>query len=327
MSYQLSRRFRRLRSSENIRRMVRETHVSTDDLVYPLFVDEGIDEPVEIKAMPGVYRYPESMLADKVKETEALGIPAILLFGISHHKDNVGSDSWNEEGLLARMVSIAKKAAPEMVIIADTCFCEYTDHGHCGVMDGHTVDNDLTLDNLKKQAVNAANAGADIIAPSSMMDGQVLAIREGLDEAGFLNTPIMSYSTKFASAFYGPFREAAGCELKGDRKTYQMGFHNAREAIAESMQDEAEGADILMVKPGGPYLDVLKEIRESTLLPLCVYHVSGEYSMLKLAGQNGILDEKRVVMEMMTSFKRAGADMIITYYAPDIAKWLNEGSV
>lgn len=322
MTYDLQRRFRRLRKTENIRKLVRETSLSVNDLIYPLFVDEGIDEPLEIKAMPGVYRWPESMLADKVKEAEEAGLTSVLLFGVSHHKDSEGTDSWNEKGLLARMTSIAKKAAPDMNIIIDTCFCEYTDHGHCGVLVGDHVDNDLTLDNLKKQVVNAAQAGADIIAPSAMMDGQVVAIREALDESGFEDLPIMSYSTKFASSLYGPFREAAGCQLKGDRKAYQMDHHNAREALAESMQDEMEGADILMVKPGLHYLDVLSEIRHNTSLPLCVYHVSGEYSMLKLAGQAGVFDEQKVALETMISFKRAGADMIITYYALELAHWL-----
>lgn len=325
MTYDLNRRFRRLRKTDSLRRLVRETTLSVNDLIFPLFVDEGIDKPLEIKAMPGVYRWPEGMLADKVKEAEAAGLTAILLFGVSHKKDEEGTDSWKKEGLLARMTSIAKKAAPNMTIIIDTCFCEYTSHGHCGVLVNDHVDNDLTLDNLQKQVVNAARAGADIIAPSAMMDGQVLAIREALDESGFEDLPVMSYSTKFASSLYGPFREAAGCELKGDRKTYQMDHHNAREALAESMQDEMEGADILMVKPGLHYLDILHELRAQTTLPLCVYHVSGEYSMLKLAGKAGVFDEQKVALETMISFKRAGADMIITYYALEIANWLKNG--
>lgn len=325
MTYELNRRFRRLRKTDALRRLVRETTLSVNDLIFPLFVDEGIDKPLEIKAMPGVYRWPEAMLADKVKEAKAAGLTSVLLFGVSHKKDEEGTDSWKQGGLLARMTSIAKKAAPEMNIIIDTCFCEYTSHGHCGVLVNDHVDNDLTLDNLQKQVVNAARAGADIIAPSAMMDGQVLAIREALDEAGFEDLPIMAYSSKFASSLYGPFREAAGCELKGDRKAYQMDHHNAREALAESLQDELEGADILMVKPGLHYLDILHELRAQTTLPLCVYHVSGEYSMLKLAGAAGVFDEQKVALETMIAFKRAGADMIITYYALEIANWLKSG--
>jgi len=324
MSFDIPHRFRRLRKTEALRRMVRETSVSVDDLVYPIFVEEYLEDKTEISSMPGIYRYPENQLADAVKEVAAAGIPAILLFGVSHHKDEEGSDTWNEEGLLARMVKIAKKAAPEVMVIADTCFCEYTSHGHCGVIAGDHVCNDLTLENLQKQVVNAARAGADVIAPSAMMDGQVAAIREGLDDAGFKDTPILSYSTKFASALYGPFRAAAGCELKGDRKAYQMDAANGREALAESMQDELEGADMLMVKPGTLYLDVLKDIRVNTTLPLAVYHVSGEYAMIKAGAAAGVVDEQRVVMETMTAFKRAGADIILTYYALDIAKWLKE---
>ena len=326
MTYDLTRRMRRLRKTPSLRRLVRETSFSVNDLVYPFFVDEAIKEPLEIKAMPGIYRWPESMLADKVKEAAEAGIQAVLLFGVSSHKDDEGRDSWNEDGLLARMTRIAKKAAPDITVIIDTCFCEYTDHGHCGVLVGDRVDNDLTLDNLQKQVVNAAQAGADIIAPSAMMDGQVTAIREALDETGFEDIPILAYSTKFASSLYGPFREAAGCQLQGDRKTYQMDHHNPREAMMESIQDEMEGADMLMVKPGLHYLDILKDLRNTTQLPLCVYHVSGEYSMLKLAGQAGVFDEQKVALETMISFKRAGADMIITYYALEIANWLKDGA-
>ena len=267
--------------------------------------------------MPGIVRYPEKKFAKEVKELSQRGVRSLMLFGVSHYKDATGSDSMKEGGLLYRMVDIAKQAAPEMVVMADVCFCEYTDHGHCGVIHGDTVDNDETLDNLAAQAVVAAQAGADVIAPSAMMDGQVGAIRQGLDDGGFINTPIMSYSSKFASSFYGPFRAAAGCDLKGDRKTYQMDPANGREAILESMIDEAEGADMLMVKPGMPYLDVLARIRQETLLPLAVYQVSGEYAMIKFAAQAGALDEERIVLESLTGFKRAGADLILTYFAKD----------
>ena len=223
-SFDIPYRFRRLRQNNAFRDLVRQTKVTTDDLIFPIFVEEEIDNPIEISAMPGVFRYPETMLADRVKEISSAGIKAIMLFGVSHYKDAEGSQAWLEDGLLSRMIRIAKEAAPEMLVIADTCFCEYTDHGHCGVIDGNDVDNDLTLENLQRQSVASAKAGADIIAPSGMMDGTVAALRDGLDEAGFTNVPIMSYSTKFASAFYGPFREAAGCELKGDRKGLPNGF-------------------------------------------------------------------------------------------------------
>lgn len=312
-------RHRRLRRTGFLRELVQEHKVTAADLIYPIFVEENVDKPVPISAMPGVSRIPEKHLADEVKRLSDLGVRALMLFGISHHKDATGADSLNNEGLLARMVSISKQACPEMVVMADTCFCEYTDHGHCGVLDhsGASVDNDATLANLGQQAVVSAKAGADVIAPSAMMDGQVVGIRTALDAAGFLETPIMSYSTKFASGFYGPFRAAAGCELDGDRKTYQMDPANRREALHESLVDEAEGADILMVKPGMPYLDVLADIRRETLKPLAVYQVSGEYAMIKFAAQAGAIDETAAMLESLIAFKRAGADLILTYFAPD----------
>ena len=270
--------------------------------------------------MPGVERIPEKKLAQEIKAIAADGVKSVMLFGVSHKKDATGSDSWKSEGLLSRIIKRSKDAAPELVVIADTCFCEYTDHGHCGVVEGHHVHNDRTLTNLARQAVNSAQAGADIIAPSAMMDGQIAALREGLDEAGFTDMPIMSYSSKFASAFYGPFRAAAGCELKGDRKAYQMDPFNAREALRESMLDESEGADFLMVKPGIAYLDILAKLREHTLLPIAVYQVSGEYAMIKFAAQAGALDEKRAVRETLGAFKRAGADLILSYFARDIGR-------
>ncbi|MBV8061260.1 MAG: porphobilinogen synthase [Alphaproteobacteria bacterium] len=313
-------RLRRLRKTEALRSLMRETHVSMNDLIYPIFVEEGIDAPAPIATMPGVVRIPEKHLGDEIKAMYADGIKAVMMFGVSHNKDETGSDSWKKEGLLSRMLKRAKDAAPDMVVISDTCFCEYTSHGHCGVVDGGHVHNDHTIANLAKQSVNAAKAGADMIAPSAMMDGQIAAIRAGLDESGFTDTPIMAYSTKFASSLYGPFRAAAGCELKGDRKAYQMDPANGREAIRESLQDEAEGADILMVKPGLAYLDVLADIRQSSLLPLAVYQVSGEYAMIKFAAAAGAIDEKRAVRETLGSFKRAGADLILTYFARDIAR-------
>lgn len=315
-------RFRRLRRTPALRDMVRQTHLRVEDLILPIFIEETISEPVEIASMPGVFRYPEAQLADVVKKADSLGIRSVILFGVSHHKDDCGSDTWNEEGLMARMIRTAKAAAPEMVVISDNCFCEYTDHGHCGVISGDDVDNDATLDNLAKQAVVAAQAGVDMIAPSGMMDGMIAAIREGLDEAGFSHIPVMSYSTKFASAFYGPFRDAVDSTFKGTRDSYQMDPANAREALAESLQDEAEGADILMVKPGIAYLDVIADIKRHSDRPMAVYHVSGEYAMIKAGAAAGVIDEKAIVMETMTAFKRAGADLIITYYAEQLVDWI-----
>ena len=320
-------RFRRLRRTAALRSLVRETHLQMTDFILPIFVEEGITEPVAIKTMPDVYRYPESQLADVVTRAWNKGIRAVLLFGVSTHKDESGSDTWAQDGLLARMIRIAKNAQPEMLVISDNCFCEYTTHGHCGVVHAlnksqHDVDNDATLINLQKQVVLAAQAGVDMIAPSGMMDGMIAAIRQALDAAGFTNIPVMSYSTKFASAFYGPFRDAVDSTFKGTRNTYQMDYANAREALAESLQDEAEGADILMVKPGTPYLDILAHIRANSSRPLAVYHVSGEYAMIKAGAAAGVIDEKAIVLETMTAFKRAGADLIITYYAERLAEWI-----
>lgn len=315
-------RFRRLRKTGALRELVRETHVRMSDFILPIFVEEGIAAPVPIKSMPDVYRYPESQLAEIVQRAWSKGIRAIILFGVSTHKDGEGSDTWAEEGLLARMIRIAKQAQPDMLVISDNCFCEYTTHGHCGVVHDHDVENDKTLANLQKQVVLAAQAGVDMIAPSGMMDGMISAIREALDTAGFTHIPVMSYSTKFASAFYGPFRDAVDSTFKGTRNTYQMDPANGREALAESLQDEAEGADILMVKPGIAYLDVLAHIRANSARPLAVYHVSGEYAMIKAGAAAGVIDEKSIVLETMTAFKRAGADLIITYYAEKMADWL-----
>lgn len=315
-------RFRRLRSSKVIRDLVRETTLSLDDFIYPIFVQENITAPVTIESMPGVFRYPEDQLADVVKTAWNKGIKAILLFGVSENKDDCGSDTWAAEGLMARMIKTAKAAVPEMLVISDNCFCEYTDHGHCGVVKNNDVDNDATLLNLQKQCLVAAQSGVDMIAPSGMMDGMIAAIREVLDDNGYSHIPVMSYSTKFASAFYGPFRDAVDSEFKGSRSTYQLDPANGREALAESMQDELEGADILMVKPGLAYIDILRQIRDNSSLPLAVYHVSGEYAMLKAAANAGVIDEQAVVMETMLAFKRAGADLIISYYALQVADWL-----
>ncbi|OZY85109.1 delta-aminolevulinic acid dehydratase [Cellvibrio mixtus] len=315
-------RFRRLRRTTALRELVRETHLHMSDFILPIFIEEGISAPVTIKSMPGVFRYPESQLAELVSRAWSKGVRAIILFGVSTHKDHEGADTWCEHGLLARMIRIAKTAQPDMLVISDNCFCEYTDHGHCGVVANDDVDNDKTLANLQKQVVLAAQAGVDMIAPSGMMDGAISAIRQALDSAGFTHIPIMSYSTKFASAFYGPFRDAVDSSFKGTRNTYQMDPANSREALAESMQDEMEGADILMVKPGIAYLDILASIRANSSRPLAVYHVSGEYAMIKAGAAAGVIDEKSIVLETMTAFKRAGADLIITYYAEKMVEWL-----
>ncbi|MDO8033436.1 porphobilinogen synthase [Janthinobacterium sp. SUN128] len=311
-------RMRRLRATPQLRELFRETEINPRDLVLPIFVDEGSSDFIDIKSMPGVRRIPEAKLAQEVERYARAGLRSVMTFGISHHKDSHGTDTLNPDGLVARMSRIIKDAVPEMVVMSDTCFCEYTDHGHCGILHGDTVDNDSTVLNLGKQAVIAAQAGADIIAPSAAMDGQVAAIRGALDAAGFHDTPVMAYSTKFASGLYGPFRDAAGSTLKGDRKTYQMDPMNRREAVRESLIDEAEGADALMVKPAGAYLDIIRDLREVTRLPIGAYQVSGEYAMIKFAAEAGAIDERRVVQETLGAIKRAGADMIFTYFAMDV---------
>ncbi|MBV6749905.1 porphobilinogen synthase [Pseudomonas chlororaphis] len=313
-------RLRRLRRNESLRGLFQETEFSLNDLVLPIFVEEGIDDFVPITSMPGVMRIPEKKLASEIERYARAGIKSVMTFGVSHHLDATGSDTWNEQGLVARMVRICKDTAPEMVVMSDTCFCEYTSHGHCGVLHGDAVDNDATLENLGRQAVVAAQAGADFISPSAAMDGQVQAIRSALDAAGFLDTSIMAYSTKFASALYGPFREAGGTALKGDRKAYQMNPMNRREAVRESLLDEQEGADVLMVKPAGAYLDIIRDIREASRLPLAAYQVSGEYAMIKFGAQAGAIDEHRIVRESLGAIKRAGADIILSYFAMDIAR-------
>ena len=323
-------RMRRLRRSDAMRALMRETRITPDDFIYPIFVEEQATERQPIGSMPGIFRETEDTLKLAVKDTAKHNVKAVILFGISHNKDHSGSDSMHANGLLARMISEAKNASPETLVIADACFCEYTDHGHCGVLDhNHDVDNDRTIENVAIQAVIAAEAGADIIAPSGMMDGQVAAIRSALDENGFSHIPIMAYAAKFASAFYGPFRDAAGCSLgqgmgQGDRKTYQMDPANMREAVREAEMDEIEGADILMVKPGLAYLDVLARLRDETNLPLAAYQVSGEYAMLKYAAEAGALNYDDVMLENLLAFKRAGADLILTYCALDAAKALNK---
>jgi porphobilinogen synthase len=322
-------RMRRLRQNAALRGMVKENAIQVSDLIYPIFVEENIDNPVDIPSMPGVRRETERSLSARMKEIADLKVPAVMLFGVSHNKDHSGSDSLSPDGLLARMIDRAKQAAPDTLVIADLCFCEYTDHGHCGPINNRRdVDNDKAVENIAMQAVISAEAGADMVAPSGMMDGQVAAIRHALDVTGFTHVPVMAYAAKFASVFYGPFRDAAGCSLghnphvPADRKSYQLDPANAREAIRDALMDEAEGADILMVKPGMPYLDILAKLREKSDLPLAAYQISGEYAMIRLAAEAGALDYQSAMMESLMGFKRAGADMILTYAAPDVANWL-----
>lgn len=315
-------RMRRLRQNI-LQPMFKETRLVKDELIMPLFFDEKAVKPVPIASMPGQFRYPLSCAEEVAEEMKAAGLRAVLLFGIPKAKDTEASGAFAENGVVQEATKRIKAAAPDLVVIADTCACEYTSHGHCGILCGKELDNDASLLLMEKIAVSQAAAGADMVAPSCMLDGQVLAIREALDEAGFSNTPIMSYSTKFASALYGPFREAADSGFSfGDRTTYQMSPANRREAIRESYLDEMEGADILMVKPAGFYLDILRDVRESTDLPVAAYQVSGEYSMIKAAGINGWIDEKKIMMESLLAIKRAGADLIITYFAKEAAEML-----
>jgi len=322
---------RRLRLNSNIRDLVRENYVTKNDLIMPVFIKEGLSGKNEIKSMPGIYQFGEDSFLDEVNECIELGIKAVILFGIPKLKDSCGSDALDEEGLIARSVRKIKETFKDKIaVITDLCFCEFTDHGHCGIINPKlkTVDNDATLEISAKQAIVHAKAGADMIAPSGMMDNIIETLRNALDDNGFSHIPIMSYSTKFASSFYGPFRDAAESSpisneyMPKDRKTYQMDIANSREALLESIIDEAEGADILMVKPALAFMDIVKTIKENTLKPLCVYNVSGEYSMVKAASINGWMNYESLMMEILTSFKRAGADMIISYHSKDAAKLL-----
>lgn len=317
-------RLRRLRTNEAIRSLVRENHVSVSNLIYPLFVVEGKKIKQDISSMPGIHRFSPDMLEPEVKEIASLGIPAVILFGIPQHKDDVGSQAYTADGVIQQAIRMIKKAVPQLLIVTDVCLCEYTSHGHCGVIKGDCILNDETLPMLARMALSHVEAGADIVAPSDMMDGRVKTIREYLDSNGFSNIPILAYSAKYASGFYGPFREAAESTPQfGDRRSYQMDSPNAREAMREIEQDINEGADIIMVKPALPYLDIIRMARDRFNVPLAAYNVSGEYAMLKAAVQNGWLDEKRVVLEALTSIKRAGADIIITYFAREAARWLS----
>ncbi len=314
---------RRLRRTEPLRAMVRETELSVKHLVYPMFVLPGKKVREEVSSMPGVFRLSVDQAVEEAKEVFDLGIPAIILFGIPEKKDEVGSEAYAKKGIVQRAISAIKKAVPELIVITDVCLCEYTSHGHCGIIKNGEVDNDLTLEQLARTAVSHAKAGADMVAPSDMMDGRVARIREALDEAGFSHIPIMSYAVKYCSSFYGPFREAAESAPRfGDRRSYQMDPPNRREAIREAMLDIEEGADIIMVKPAMPYLDIIRTLREETNHPLAAYQVSGEYAMIKAAGRLGWLDEERAMMESLISIRRAGADIILTYFAKEVAKKL-----
>lgn len=319
-------RLRRLRRGESLRRLAAETVLTADHLIYPLFVVPGTGQRQEIESMPGIYRLSLDLLPKEVEEIALLGIPAVLLFGIPEHKDPQGSEAYHPQGIIQRAIKVIKDAVPHLVVVTDVCLCEYTDHGHCGVVVNGEVDNDRTLELLSRTAVSHAEAGADMVAPSAMMDGQVAAIRKGLDEAGLNIIPIMAYAAKFASCFYSPFREAAASAPQfGDRRGYQMDPPNAREALREIELDIQEGADIVMVKPALPYLDIISRARSRFDHPLAAYNVSGEYAMVKAAARQGWLDERRAVMEIMTAIRRAGADIVISYHAKEVARWLREG--
>jgi len=314
---------RRLRRTETLRRMVRETELSPSDFVYPLFVVEGRGVKRPISSMPGIYNLSIENAVEEARQAHALGVPSVLMFGIPDHKDGRATQAYARDGVVQKAIREIKSALPDLQIVADICLCEYTDHGHCGIIEHHEVQNDATLPLLAQMAVSCAEAGADIIAPSDMMDGRVLALRKALDESGHSSAPIMSYAAKYASGFYGPFREAAQSAPQfGDRRGYQMDPANVREALKEVALDLEEGADIVMVKPALSYLDVIAKVKESTNVPVAAYNVSGEYSMLKAAAQNGWLDYNRVMMEVLTSIKRAGADLILTYHALEAAKLL-----
>ncbi len=319
---------RRLRNNPLIRGMVRETRVSKSALVYPVFVKEGSGIVDPIASLEGQFHYSPDTLHLELEKVRKAGVPAVMLFGLPAHKDESGSSAWDENGVVQQALRIAKRDFPDLYLITDVCMCEYTSHGHCGILCKNDVDNDRTLEVLAKTALSHAQAGADMVAPSDMMDGRILAMRTRLDENGYQHIPIMSYSVKYSSAFYGPFREAAGSAPSfGDRKSYQMDFHNRREAIKEAALDVEQGADILMVKPALPYLDVIHEVSQSFALPLAAYSVSGEYAMIKSAAKAGLLDETAAACEAAVSVFRAGADILITYYAKELAGWIDEGRI
>ncbi|UOK57174.1 porphobilinogen synthase [Bacillus sp. OVS6] len=318
-------RHRRLRTTSSMRSIVRETHLHAEDFIYPIFVLEGEKKRNEVKSMPGVEQISLDYLDAEMQEVSDLGIKSVIVFGVPDEKDEVGSQAYHDQGIVQRAITQIKENFPDLVVIADTCLCQFTDHGHCGIVKEGKVLNDPTLDLLARTAVSQAKAGADIIAPSNMMDGFVAAIRHGLDEAGFEDVPVMSYGIKYSSAFYGPFRDAAHSTPQfGDRKTYQMDPANRMEALREAESDLMEGADFLIVKPALSYLDIIRDVKNNFNVPIVAYNVSGEYAMIKAAAQNGWVDEKAIVMEMMISMKRAGVDMILTYHAKDAARWLKE---
>jgi porphobilinogen synthase len=318
-------RARRLRRNENFRRLIRETKLSVDDLIMPLFIVPGMRVTNPVTSMPGIAQLSIDRAVEECKEIRNLGIPGVILFGIPEHKDAVGSDAYNDNGIIQRALRTLKEQVPGLLLITDVCFCEYTDHGHCGIVKGQDVDNDATLEILVKEALSHVRAGADMVAPSDMMDGRVAAIRQALDSEGFPHVPIMAYAAKFASGFYGPFREAAESTPQfGDRRSYQMDPPNAEEAVREVELDIAEGADIVMVKPALPYLDIIRRVKEKFAYPLAAYNVSGEYAMIKAAALNGWLDEERVMLETLTAIKRAGADIILTYFAKEAARVLRK---
>ncbi|MGM0920975.1 MAG: porphobilinogen synthase [Bacillota bacterium] len=318
-------RHRRLRTTSSMRSIVRETHLHAEDFIYPIFVIEGEKKRNEVKSMPGVEQISLDYLNAEMQEVSDLGIKSVIVFGVPDEKDEVGSQAYHDHGIVQRAITQIKENFPDLVVIADTCLCQFTDHGHCGIIKEGKILNDPTLDLLARTAVSQAKAGADIIAPSNMMDGFVAAIRHGLDEAGFEDVPVMSYGIKYSSAFYGPFRDAAhSIPQFGDRKTYQMDPANRMESLREAESDLMEGADFLIVKPALSYLDIIRDVKNNFNVPIVAYNVSGEYAMIKAAAQNGWVDEKAIVMEMMISMKRAGADMILTYHAKDAARWLLE---
>lgn len=320
-------RTRRLRGSQVMRDLVKNIDFTLDNLIYPLFIEEGENIKVEIPSMKGQYRISIDRLEEELKELKELGIKSLLLFGIPQKKDPVGSEAYNDKGIVQEAIRFIKNRFPEFLVVTDVCLCEYTSHGHCGVLKDEELLNDETLKLLQKVALSHVKAGADMVAPSDMMDGRIKAIRDILDENGYVNLPIMAYSVKYASAYYGPFRDAAdSAPAFGDRKTYQMDFRNSKDYLIEVENDILEGADIIMVKPGMPYLDVVKGVADSISNPVAIYNVSGEYSMVKAAAENGWIDEEKIVMENMYAMRRAGADIIITYHAKDIAKWLKRGA-
>ena len=325
---ELTKRPRRLRGSENLRKMVRETRMDKSSLMYPMFVMEGENKEEEIPSMTGQYRYSLDRLPYKLEQLSKAGVGSVMFFGIPDHKDEVGSGAYDPEGIVQRALRIAKEKFPELYYVTDVCMCEYTSHGHCGVLCGHDVDNDKTLELLAKTALSHVEAGADMVAPSDMMDGRVAAIRQCLDKAGHKETPIMSYAVKYASAFYGPFRDAAGSAPSfGDRKSYQMDYHNRREGMKEALTDIEEGADIIMIKPAMSYLDMVREIKDLTDVPMAAYSVSGEYAMVKAAAKLGYVDEAAILCEMAASAYRAGVDIYMSYYAKEIAHFMDEGRI